>query len=42
MRWLDAHPASFYTCFFLFMMALASLFDPLRELAASLMISPPA
>jgi membrane-associated phospholipid phosphatase len=36
MRWLDAHPASFYTCFFLFSMALASLFDPLRELAASL------
>jgi|GEM_PF-2121363 len=36
MRWLDAHPASFYTCFFLFSQGLASLFDPLRELASSL------
>jgi membrane-associated phospholipid phosphatase len=35
MRWLNAHPASFYTCFFLFNMGLASLFDPLRELASS-------
>ena len=37
MRWLDAHPASFYMCFFLFSMALASLFDPLRELAGDLL-----
>lgn len=37
MRWLDARPASFYTCFFLFSMGLASLFDPLRELAGTLM-----
>jgi len=37
MRWLDAHPASFYTCFFLFSMGLASLFDPVRELASSLL-----
>jgi membrane-associated phospholipid phosphatase len=37
MRWLDAHPASFYTCFFLFSMGLASLFEPLRELAGSLL-----
>jgi undecaprenyl-diphosphatase len=33
MRWLDAHPASFYTGFFLFSMGLAALFDPLRDLA---------
>ena len=37
MRWLGAHPASFYTCFFLFSMGLASLFDPLRELAGDLL-----
>jgi len=37
MRWLDRHPASFYTCFFLFSMGLASLFDPVRELASSLL-----
>ena len=37
MRWLDAHPASFYTCFFLFTMGLASLFDPIRELAGGLL-----
>jgi membrane-associated phospholipid phosphatase len=37
MRWLDAHPASFYTFFFLFCMGLASLFDPLRELASDLL-----
>jgi membrane-associated phospholipid phosphatase len=37
MRWLDAHPASFYTCFFLFSMGLASLFDPVRDLAGSLL-----
>ena len=37
MRWLDAHPASFYTFFFLFCMGLASLFDPLRELAGDLL-----
>jgi undecaprenyl-diphosphatase len=37
MRWLDGHPASFYTCFFLFSMGLASLFDPVRELVSSLL-----
>ena len=37
MRWLDARPASFYTCFFLFSMGLASLFDPLRDLAGTLL-----
>jgi undecaprenyl-diphosphatase len=37
LRWQDAHPASFYTCFFLFSMGLASLFDPLRELAGALL-----
>jgi membrane-associated phospholipid phosphatase len=35
MRAAEAHPASFYTCFFLFSMGLASLFDPLRELVGS-------
>jgi membrane-associated phospholipid phosphatase len=35
MRAAEAHPASFYTCFFLFSMGLASLFDPLRELVSS-------
>jgi undecaprenyl-diphosphatase len=33
MKWLDRHPASFYTCFFLFSQALAALFDPVRHLA---------
>jgi len=37
MRAAVAHPASFYTCFFLFSMGLASLFDPLRELAGDLL-----
>jgi membrane-associated phospholipid phosphatase len=37
MRWVDAHPASFYTFFFLFSQGLASLFDPLRELATDLL-----
>ena len=37
MRWLDTRPASFYTCFFLFSMGLASLFDPLRDLAGTLL-----
>jgi undecaprenyl-diphosphatase len=36
MRAAEGHPASFYTGFFLFSMGLASLFDPLRELAGSL------
>jgi undecaprenyl-diphosphatase len=37
MRAAEGHPASFYTCFFLFSMGLASLFDPVRELAGSLL-----
>jgi membrane-associated phospholipid phosphatase len=37
LRWLDAHPASFYTCFFLFSMGLATLFDPFRELGRELL-----
>jgi undecaprenyl-diphosphatase len=37
MRWLAARPASFYTCFFLFSMGLASLFDQLRDLAGTLL-----
>jgi undecaprenyl-diphosphatase len=37
MRAAEGHPASFYTGFFLFSMGLASLFDPLRELASGFM-----
>jgi undecaprenyl-diphosphatase len=36
MKWLDVHPASFYTCFFLFSQGLATLFDPIRKLATFL------
>jgi undecaprenyl-diphosphatase len=32
LRWLDRHPASFYTCGFLATSQMAVLFDPLREL----------
>jgi undecaprenyl-diphosphatase len=32
LRWMDAHPASFYTCFLLFSEGMATLFDPLRRL----------
>jgi undecaprenyl-diphosphatase len=36
MKWQDVHPASFYTCFFLFSQGLATLFDPVRNLAVLL------
>jgi len=32
LRWMNAHPASFYTCFLLFSEGMATLFDPLRHL----------
>jgi undecaprenyl-diphosphatase len=39
LRWLHAHPASFYTTFLLFSQGLATLFDAVRHLTP-LLLSP--